>query len=117
MLQKRRIKADCTSEVHHVVHPVGLTVGPNVWRCPLADALHVHVPLQLAKFLLVLPNQEVGDDLVSRDLNADSDWWLQAEELHVLAIEVPKLTHIIYVQTRLNDTPQLATFLKRLQNR
>jgi hypothetical protein len=82
----------------NVVHSVALTIWTDARSCPVANALNMGVLLNLCKVLLVLPHLEVSNDFISRNLNANSDWWTSLKVLYILGVEILEKPHVTDVE-------------------
>ena len=83
------VKADIACHEKNVLELVHLAVGTNIGTNDGVHALNVQVLLncgQLEVVVLVV-DDEIGDDLVARNLNTNSHWRLLTKVLAVIGIQ------------------------------
>ena len=119
-----RVERDLSSHEHEVIKFVYLTVWTNVWWSPEAYTLHMHIFLQVFKFLncilvelaSVIPNSCYKYDLVTRYLHTNSHRRSQAELLDILSIKRFELRQVSYQQGHLDDKWKYIQCLQVLKN-
>lgn len=105
-LKLRWIETNVASEEQDVPHLVALTVGTDVWSCPVRNTLDVSVLLEFLEVVFVFPNLKVCNHFVAWHLNANSYRRLDSEEFYVLCIQGFEFGKVVDVEANFDDERQ-----------
>lgn len=93
-----------------IIHLIDLAVRSNVWRRPVTHTLNVHVLLKssefgyciIIQFAFIVPDSCNQNDLITRYLHANPNWWSQSKLFDILGIQWLELWQIANQQGYLN---------------